>query len=133
MSREIAATAARRRLTAMVRTVESRSYCRLWMRLRFERSSPHEFPEVKAMGVSRMSECGWQQVHAQVRDLMERGFHCSEAFLLCVGGYVLGTMQPLQLRAATGFAGGFGCTYEGACGALTGVMVWFDLWEISLL
>jgi len=71
-----------------------------------------------------MSESGWRQVHAKVRDLMEGGYHCSEAFLLCVGEHVLGKMQPSQLRAATGFAGGFGCTFQGACGALTGgVMV----------
>jgi C_GCAxxG_C_C family probable redox protein len=71
-----------------------------------------------------MSEEAWTQVETRVCALMERGFHCSEAFLLCVGEHLLGQVLPMQQRLATGFAGGFGCTYQEACGALSGgVMV----------
>jgi C_GCAxxG_C_C family probable redox protein len=51
---------------------------------------------------------------------MERGFHCSEAFFLCVGDYLLGEIHPGMQRMTTGFAGGVGCTYHEVCGALSG-------------
>jgi C_GCAxxG_C_C family probable redox protein len=55
---------------------------------------------------------------------MEKGFHCSEAFFLCVGEKILGEINPGSQRMTTGFAGGIGCTYQEVCGALSGgVMV----------
>lgn len=67
-----------------------------------------------------MSEMSWLQVEAKVCELMERGFHCSEAFFLCVGERLLKQVDPIQQRIATGFAGGFGCTHQEVCGALSG-------------
>jgi C_GCAxxG_C_C family probable redox protein len=44
--------------------------------------------------------------------------------MLAVGGYVLGNLDPLLVRMATGFAGGVGGTRQEMCGALSaGVMI----------
>ena len=53
-------------------------------------------------------------------DLLDSGYHCSEAILLAVGGYYLGEVSPQAVRMSTPFAGGVGSTRAELCGALTG-------------
>ena len=56
-------------------------------------------------------------------ELLDAGYHCSEAMLVGVGG-LLYPLHPQTIKMSTGFAGGIGSTKEGLCGALTGgVMV----------
>ena len=56
-------------------------------------------------------------------ELLDAGYHCSEAMLVGVGS-LLTPLHPQAIRMSTGFAGGIGSTKEGLCGALTGgVMV----------
>jgi C_GCAxxG_C_C family probable redox protein len=74
-----------------------------------------------------MSQADWSLVEARVCDLMDRGFHCSESFLLCVGEYLLGEIDPHSRRMATGFAGGIGCTFHEVCGALSGAIMLLGL------
>ncbi len=53
-------------------------------------------------------------------DLMDAGYHCSEAILLVVGGHYLGEVSPQTVRMSSPFAGGVGSTHLELCGALTG-------------
>ncbi|MDP2966726.1 MAG: C-GCAxxG-C-C family protein [Pelolinea sp.] len=53
-------------------------------------------------------------------DLLNAGYHCSEAILLAVGGHYLGEVTPQAVRISTPFAGGVGSTRMELCGALTG-------------
>jgi len=56
-------------------------------------------------------------------DLLDEGYHCSEAMLVGVAS-LLYSINPQTIRMSTGFAGGIGSTKEELCGALTGgVMV----------
>jgi C_GCAxxG_C_C family probable redox protein len=53
-------------------------------------------------------------------DLMDAGYHCSEAILLAVGGHYLGEVSPQAVRMSSPFAGGVGGSRMDLCGALTG-------------
>ena len=56
-------------------------------------------------------------------ELLDAGYHCSEAMLVGVGS-LLYPLNPQTIKMSTGFAGGIGSTKDGLCGALTGgVMV----------
>ena len=56
-------------------------------------------------------------------ELLDAGWHCSEAMLVGVGS-LLYPLHPQTIRMSTGLAGGIGSTKQGLCGALTGgVMV----------
>ena len=60
----------------------------------------------------------------RARDLLEGGYHCSEAVLLAVGPVLVRDWDPAFLRLANGFAGGLGGSQAEVCGALAGgVMV----------
>lgn len=60
------------------------------------------------------------EIITKAGDLLNVGFHCSEAILLAVGGHYLGEVSPQAVRMATPFAGGVGSTCAELCGALTG-------------
>lgn len=52
-------------------------------------------------------------------ELLDAGWHCSEAVLIAVGeGYF--DLTPDMIRLAMPFAGGVGGTHAELCGALTG-------------
>jgi len=53
-------------------------------------------------------------------DMLDNGYHCSEAVFIAVGRYYLPDMCDLSIRMTTPFAGGIGCTHAGMCGALSG-------------
>ena len=53
-------------------------------------------------------------------ELMDAGYHCSEAILLAVGGHYLGDVTPQAVRMSSPFAGGVGSSRMDLCGALTG-------------
>jgi C_GCAxxG_C_C family probable redox protein len=56
-------------------------------------------------------------------ELLDAGYHCSEAMLVGMGS-LLYPLNPQTIKISTGFAGGVGSTKDGLCGALTGgVMV----------
>ena len=67
-----------------------------------------------------MDENTKQSIMQKAGDLMDAGYHCSEAILLAVGGYYLGEVSPQAVRMSTPFAGGVGSTHAELCGALTG-------------
>jgi C_GCAxxG_C_C family probable redox protein len=67
-----------------------------------------------------MDENTKQAIMQKAGDLMDAGYHCSEAILLAVGEYYLGDVSPQALRMSTPFAGGVGSTHLELCGALTG-------------
>ena len=48
-----------------------------------------------------------------------QNYHCSEAFILVVGEYLLGEVDPTLRKISTAFGGGYGKTREEACGALS--------------
>jgi C_GCAxxG_C_C family probable redox protein len=52
-------------------------------------------------------------------ELLDAGYHCSEAMLVGVGN-LLYPLNPQTIKMSTGFAGGIGSTKAEACGALTG-------------
>jgi len=54
------------------------------------------------------------------RELMENGYHCSEAMLLALGAHYMGEIHPQTICMSTPFAGGVGCSHADLCGALTG-------------
>jgi C_GCAxxG_C_C family probable redox protein len=51
---------------------------------------------------------------------MGQGYHCSEAILLAVGEYKLGSVDNQAIRLSTALAGGIGCCFQETCGGLTG-------------
>ena len=56
-------------------------------------------------------------------ELLNQGWHCSEAVLIAVGERFF-DVTPEKIKLATPFAGGVAGTHEDLCGALTGgVMV----------
>jgi C_GCAxxG_C_C family probable redox protein len=56
-------------------------------------------------------------------ELLDAGYHCSEAMLVGVGS-LLFPLNPQTIKMSTGFAGGIGSSKAGLCGALSGgVMV----------
>jgi C_GCAxxG_C_C family probable redox protein len=56
-------------------------------------------------------------------ELLDAGYHCSEAMLVGVGSLIY-PINPQTIKMSTVFAGGIGSSKEGLCGALTGgVMV----------
>ena len=61
-----------------------------------------------------------QAIMQKAGDLMDAGYHCSEAILLAAGGHYLGEVSPQAVRMSTPFAGGVGSTHLELCGALTG-------------
>jgi C_GCAxxG_C_C family probable redox protein len=61
-----------------------------------------------------------QNIAEDVRRLMAKDYHCSEATLLVVGKYYLSEVDPLAVRMSTPFAAGVGCTHLELCGALAG-------------
>jgi C_GCAxxG_C_C family probable redox protein len=67
-----------------------------------------------------MDENTKQAIMQKAGDLMDAGYHCSEAILLAVGNHYLGDVSPQALRMSTPFAGGVGSTHLELCGALTG-------------
>jgi C_GCAxxG_C_C family probable redox protein len=68
----------------------------------------------------RMDELTKQAIIQRAGDLMDAGYHCSEAILLSVGGHYLGDVSPQAVRMSSPFAGGIGSTKLELCGALTG-------------
>jgi C_GCAxxG_C_C family probable redox protein len=64
-----------------------------------------------------------QQIAERAGDLLRAGYHCSEAVVLAVGPCVVRDWHPAYVRAATGFAGGVGCTNQELCGALAGGVI----------
>jgi C_GCAxxG_C_C family probable redox protein len=68
----------------------------------------------------KMDELTKQAIMKKAGDLMDAGYHCSEAILLAVGENYLGEVSPQAVRLATPFAGGVGSTKLELCGALTG-------------
>lgn len=67
-----------------------------------------------------MDENTKQAIIHKAGDLMDAGYHCSEAILLSVGGHYLGEVSPQAVRMSSPFAGGVGSTKLDLCGALTG-------------
>jgi len=67
-----------------------------------------------------MDESTKQTIIQKAGDLMDAGYHCSEAILLAVGGHYLGEVSPQAVRLSTPFAGGVGSTRLELCSALTG-------------
>ena len=49
-----------------------------------------------------------------------KGYSCSEAIVMAVGGYALGHVDPLVIKMASGFAGGIKPERKEICGALSG-------------
>jgi C_GCAxxG_C_C family probable redox protein len=68
----------------------------------------------------KMDEKTKQAIMKKAGELMDTGYHCSEAILLAVGEQILGTISPQAVRLSTPFAGGVGSTKLELCGALTG-------------
>lgn len=52
--------------------------------------------------------------------LLDRGYHCSEGFVLAVGEHLLGGVNEQLQKAATAFSGGIGRANRDICGALSG-------------
>ncbi len=67
-----------------------------------------------------MDEPTKQAIIQKAGDLMDAGYHCSEAILLAVGGNYLGDVSPQAVRMSTPFAAGVGGTRLELCGALSG-------------
>ena len=70
-----------------------------------------------------MEKTKMTQIAYQAGQLMENGFHCSEAILKAIGDHYNGNVEPTALRMGTPFAGGIGCTHNDLCGALTGAIM----------
>jgi C_GCAxxG_C_C family probable redox protein len=57
-------------------------------------------------------------------DLIDEGYHCSEAIMQVVGQAFLPDYDPLLFKISGGFCGGVGSTHENMCGAFSaGVML----------
>jgi C_GCAxxG_C_C family probable redox protein len=67
-----------------------------------------------------MDEATKKAIMQKAGDLMDAGYHCSEAILLAVGGHYLGEVSPQAVRMSSPFAGGVGSSRMELCGALTG-------------
>ena len=67
-----------------------------------------------------MDETTKKAIIQKAGDLMDAGYHCSEAILLAVGGHYLGEVSPQAVRMSSPFAGGVGSSRMDLCGALTG-------------
>ena len=67
-----------------------------------------------------MDETTKQAIMQKAGELMDGGYHCSEAILLAVGGHYLGEVSPQAVRMSSPFAGGVGGSHLDLCGALTG-------------
>lgn len=61
-----------------------------------------------------------RKLAARAAELLEQGYHCSEAVVKAVGPHVARDWQPVCARVATGFAGGVGDSEQEMCGALAG-------------
>jgi C_GCAxxG_C_C family probable redox protein len=64
-----------------------------------------------------------QQIAERAGDLLREGYHCSESVVLAVGPCVVCDWHPAYVHAATGFAGGVGCSEQELCGALAGGVI----------
>lgn len=67
-----------------------------------------------------MDEATKKAIIQKAGDLMDAGYHCSEAILLAVGEHYLGEISPQAVRMSSPFAGGVGSSRLELCGALTG-------------
>ncbi|MBN1230716.1 MAG: C_GCAxxG_C_C family protein [Anaerolineales bacterium] len=62
-----------------------------------------------------------EQVAQEVKALMEKGYHCSEAFYKAVGQHLLGKeFDPKTVALTSGFGGGVGGSNKELCGFLSG-------------
>ena len=52
--------------------------------------------------------------------LVQDGFHCSEAMVISLGEYYFGTVQDDWIKIADPFAGGIASSQQEVCGALSG-------------
>jgi len=73
----------------------------------------------KAKQLKQRIDEGKQEICRRCGELLDGGWHCSEAMLVGVGG-LLAPLHPQVLKVATGFAGGVGESHEELCGALSG-------------
>jgi C_GCAxxG_C_C family probable redox protein len=67
-----------------------------------------------------MDEPTKQAIMQKAGELMDAGFHCSEAILLAIGEHYLGEVSSQAVRMSSPFAGGVGGSRLDLCGALTG-------------
>lgn len=61
-----------------------------------------------------------EQITDEIGRLMNSGFNCAESIILVVGAEAIEDFDPSMCKLVTGFRGGFGCTKEELCGALSG-------------
>jgi C_GCAxxG_C_C family probable redox protein len=59
----------------------------------------------------------------QAREMLNNGYHCSEAVLLATTPHLVPDWHRQYARIATPFAGGTGGTQQELCGALSGGMM----------
>ena len=53
-------------------------------------------------------------------ELVQNGYHCSEAMIISLGEYYFGKVQDDWIKIADPFAGGIASSLQEVCGALSG-------------